>query len=58
MCTFLDTNFWSFRFPMGPFKNYDSKEVDGWGQKMAIVDLQYNHQRWVGGHTKVKNMMT
>ena len=26
----------------GPFKYYDSKEVGGWGQKMAIfADLQY-----------------
>ena len=51
MFTVLDTNLLSFRFPMGPFKNYVSKEVGGWGQKMIIVaDLQYYlyRRRWVG----------
>ena len=29
-----------FKFPRGPFKYYVSKEVGGWGQKIAIfVDL-------------------
>ena len=32
----------NFSIPMGPFKYYVIKEVDGWGQKMAIFDdLQY-----------------
>ena len=45
----------------GPFKYYVIKEVDGWGQKMAIFDdLQYckSSKRWVGWPKKVKNMMT
>ena len=48
-------------FSMGPFKYYVSKEVGGWGQKMAILDdLQYykSSKSWVGGPKKVKNMMT
>ena len=39
------------KFHMGPFKYYVSKEVSGWGQKMAIfADLQYYlcWRRWVG----------
>ena len=32
----------SFQLPKGPFKYYVSKEMGGWGQKMAIFeDLQY-----------------
>ena len=45
----------------GPFKYYVIKEVDEWGQKMAILDdLQYcrSSKSWVGGPKKVKNMMT
>ena len=41
----------------GPFKYYVSKEVGGWGQKMAIhTDLQYYlcWLKWVGGPKKAK----
>ena len=32
----------NFKLSLGPFKYYVSKEVGGWGQKMAIfADLQY-----------------
>ena len=48
-------------FTKGPFKYYVIKEMGGWGQKMAILDiLQYCKlsKSWVGGPKKVKNMMT
>ena len=51
----------SSSFDRGPFKYYVSKEVGGWGQKMAIfADLQCYlcWTRWVGGPKKAKNMLT
>ena len=44
----------------GPFKYYVIKEVGGWGQNMAILDDLHckSSKSWVGGHKKVKNMMT
>ena len=41
-CTIVIYNLRSNILPKGPFKYYVSKEVAGWGQKMAIFsDLQY-----------------
>ena len=50
-----------FQLHRGPFKYYVSKDVAGWGQKMAIfADLQYYLYwlRWVGEPKKAKNMLT
>ena len=45
--------------PKGPFKNYVSKEMGGWGQKMAIfTDLQYYIYADVGGWVGLKKPKT